>query len=196
MILGCLGRSNAQFVCLCVQCRHIIDGHTSADQVFSMTDELSLSKQKIRVMVVEDDLEMRRFISQMVRESDLCEVVCEASTFRQAADFIEHHNMDVLLVDLELPDGSGLELIRNTSVRHPSADIMVITVFGDEANVLRALESGAAGYLLKDSLPDDFIGVVKLLRSGGAPINPIIARQLVKRFYRAGAIVTPQEEAA
>jgi DNA-binding NarL/FixJ family response regulator len=161
-----------------------------------MTDKLSESQKKIRVMVVEDDLEMRRFISQMVNESDLCELVCEASTFHQAAHFIEHQSLDVLLVDLDLPDGSGLELIRNTSVLHPNADIMVITVFGDEANVFRALENGAAGYLLKDSLPEDFMGVVKLLRSGGAPINPIIARQLVKRFYRAGAIVTPQEEAA
>jgi DNA-binding NarL/FixJ family response regulator len=161
-----------------------------------MTDERSLPKEKIRVMVVEDDTEMRRFISQMVGESELCEVVCEAATYQQAIKFIEHQSMDVLLVDLELPDGSGLELIQNTSVLHPNADIMVITVFGDETNVFKALENGAAGYLLKDSLPDDFIGVVKLLRSGGAPINPIIARQLVKRFRRSGAIVTPQEEAA
>jgi DNA-binding NarL/FixJ family response regulator len=73
---------------------------------------------------------------------------------------------------------------------------MVITVFGDESNVFQALENGASGYLLKDSLPDDFIGVVKLLRSGGAPINPIIARQIVKRFKRSAETAIPVEGAS
>jgi DNA-binding NarL/FixJ family response regulator len=160
-----------------------------------MTDKINLLKQKIRVMIVEDEPEMRGFISQMVNESKVCEVVCEVSSYQQAADFIEHASIDLLLVDLELPDGSGLELIRNTSVLHPAADIVVISVFGDEANVFRALENGAAGYLLKDSMPDDFVSVVQLLRSGGAPINPIIARQLVKRFQRTHCTQAPPEEA-
>jgi DNA-binding NarL/FixJ family response regulator len=161
-----------------------------------MTDGINPFKEKIRVMIVEDDPEMRKFISQMVTESKVCEVVCEASSYQQAADFIEQDDMDLLLVDLELPDGSGLELIRNTSVLHPTADVVVITVFGDEANVFRALENGAAGYLLKDSMPDDFVSVVQLLRSGGAPINPIIARQLVKRFHRTHTTLPPQDDIA
>jgi DNA-binding NarL/FixJ family response regulator len=59
--------------------------------------------------------------------------------------------------------------------------------------VFHALENGASGYLLKDSLPDDFIGVVKLLRAGGAPINPIIARKIVKRFQRSSAVAVPTD---
>jgi DNA-binding NarL/FixJ family response regulator len=141
-------------------------------------------------MVVEDDPQMCDQITQMVNDSDSCAVVCSARTCAQAREFLDHDSLDVLLVDLELPDGSGLELISRTTLLHPGADIMVITVFGDEANVFQALENGASGYLLKDSLPDDFIGVVNLLRAGGAPINPIIARQIVKRFKRSGVAPT------
>lgn len=162
----------------------------------SMMDDLRHSDRKIRVMVVEDDIDMRRLISQMVNDTAMCEAVLEASTFAQAANFVELDSFEVLLVDLDLPDGSGLDLILKASKLHPSADILVITAFGDEVNVFKALENGASGYLLKDSLPNDFASVIQLLRSGGAPINPIIARQLVKRFQRVGAIITPDEEAA
>jgi DNA-binding NarL/FixJ family response regulator len=145
-------------------------------------------------MVVEDDPQMCSQISRMVNDSDSCVVVCSARNCAQAREFLDHGSLDVLLVDLELPDGSGLELISRTTLLHPGADIMVITVFGDEGNVFQALENGASGYLLKDSLPDDFIGVVNLLRAGGAPINPIIARQIVRRFKRSS--VAPTEAAS
>jgi DNA-binding NarL/FixJ family response regulator len=124
----------------------------------------------------------------MVNDSDDCLVVCSAKNCAVANQFLDQHSLDVLLVDLELPDGSGLSLIKKTTLLYPSADVMVITVFGDESNVFKALENGASGYLLKDSLPEDFMGVVRLLRAGGAPINPIIARQIVKRFQSPCAI--------
>lgn len=150
--------------------------------------------QKIRVMIVEDEPQMRGQISQMVSDSDACEVVCAAQNCREANQFLDRYSLDVLLVDLELPDGRGLDIIKKTTLLHPDADIMVITVFGDEFNVFQALENGASGYLLKDSLPADFVGVVKLLRSGGAPINPVIARQIVKRFQRAAAVAAPNTD--
>jgi DNA-binding NarL/FixJ family response regulator len=62
---------------------------------------------------------------------------------------------------------------------------MVITVFGDEAHVLRSLQAGATGYLLKDSLPGDFIATIDLLVGGGSPIHPTVARQLLRRFNGA-----------
>lgn len=154
-------------------------------------EKLLNPEQKIRVMVVEDDLQMRTMITQMVRDSDVCVLTCSASSCAEALECFEQHSLDVLLVDLQLPDGSGLDLIKRATFLHPNADIMVITVFGDETTVFKALENGASGYLLKDSLPDDFIGIVQLLRAGGAPINPIIARQIVKRFQRSEVSPAP-----
>jgi DNA-binding NarL/FixJ family response regulator len=101
---------------------------------------------------------------------------------------------DVLLADLGLPDGSGIDLIRETARRHPDTDIMVITVFGDEDHVLASIEAGATGYILKDSLPQEFVDLIKQLRAGGSPISPIIARQLLKRLKPRGIAPSPTEE--
>ncbi len=88
----------------------------------------------------------------------------------------------VLLTDLGLPDGSGISLIREAS-RHATTDSMVITVFGDERNVVAALEAGASGYLLKDSGAQDIGEAVLRLINGGSPISAKIARYLVRRFH-------------
>lgn len=87
-----------------------------------------------------------------------------------------------MLVDLGLPDGSGLDLIRGA--RNLSVDILtlVITVFGDEKSVIGAIEAGARGYLLKSEAPDDLRESVRQVLAGGAPISPGIASYLLQRF--------------
>ena len=99
-----------------------------------------------------------------------------------ARSTLERQVPDVLLTDLGLPDGSGIELIRETAAKHPEIDIMVVTVFGDERRVIDSIEAGATGYVLKDSLPEEFVALIAQLRAGGCPISPIIARQLLRRF--------------
>ncbi len=74
-----------------------------------------------------------------------------------ARDTLTRGAPDVLLVDLGLPDMSGIEIIRETAGRYPATDIMVVTVFGDEGHVLASIEAGATGYLLKDTLPEEFV---------------------------------------
>jgi DNA-binding NarL/FixJ family response regulator len=90
--------------------------------------------------------------------------------------------MDVLLVDLGLPDGSGIELIRAAHFRQPQCGVMVCTVFGDEIHVMQSLEAGATGYLLKDSPAHSMVGEIRSLHLGGSPISPLIARQVLTRF--------------
>ena len=83
---------------------------------------------------------------------------------------------------------SGIEIIRETARRYPDTDIMVVTMFGDEEHVLASIEAGATGYLLKDSLPEELIDLIKELRAGGSPISPIIARQLLKKLRPPGSV--------
>jgi DNA-binding NarL/FixJ family response regulator len=90
--------------------------------------------------------------------------------------------VDVALVDLGLPDGSGLQLIRHLAEVQPEADAMVISVFGEEETVIRAIEAGATGYLIKGSLELNLVESIVQLREGGSPISPLIARRLLKRF--------------
>jgi DNA-binding NarL/FixJ family response regulator len=88
----------------------------------------------------------------------------------------------VLLVDLGLPDGSGIDVIRAAHTRWPDCGIMVSTTFGDERHVMESLEAGAAGYLLKDSGAKSMAAEIRSIHQGGSPISPLIARQILVRF--------------
>jgi DNA-binding NarL/FixJ family response regulator len=139
------------------------------------------------VMVVEDDpVFLNRFCRIIASDAELAlfAAVPDCASARQA---LAKAAPDVLLTDLGLADGSGIEIIRETSRRYPDTDIMVVTVFGDEEHVLAAIEAGATGYILKDSMPEAFVALIKQLRAGGSPISPVIARQLLKRFMLPAA---------
>ena len=138
------------------------------------------------VMVVEDDPAfLNRFCKIVASDTDL-ELFAAVADVASARQAMSKTAPDVLLTDLGLPDGSGIDLIRETARHHPNTDIMVITVFGDEDHVLASIEAGATGYILKDSLPEEFVHLIKQLRAGGSPISPVIARQLLKRLKPAG----------
>lgn len=146
------------------------------------------------VMVVEDDPAFLTRFCKIVTsdtEFELLAAVADVASARQA---LSKAMPDVLLTDLGLPDGSGIDLIRETARCHPETDIMVITVFGDEDHVLASIEAGATGYILKDSLPQQFVDVIKQLRAGGSPISPVIARQLLKRLRAREIVVGSGEE--
>jgi DNA-binding NarL/FixJ family response regulator len=89
---------------------------------------------------------------------------------------------DVLLVDLGLPDIHGTEVIRFAARTLPDCEVMVITVFGDERNVLASIEAGAAGYVLKDCSDSDLVDHVLELRAGGAAVSPGVARMVLNRM--------------
>ena len=91
---------------------------------------------------------------------------------------------------------SKAEIVREACRANPALDAMVVTVFGDEAHVMRSLEVGATGYLLKDSLPEDIIATIKLLHAGGSPINPIIALRFsaVSRNTEPTAVTLSERE--
>ncbi|MGY3287839.1 DNA-binding NarL/FixJ family response regulator [Bradyrhizobium sp. LM3.6] len=149
------------------------------------------------VMVVEDDPAFLTRFCKIVAsdaELELFAAVADVASARQA---MSKAAPDVLLTDLGLPDGSGIDLIRETAAhRHPDTDIMVITVFGDEDHVLASIEAGATGYILKDSLPQEFVHLIKQLRAGGSPISPVIARQLLRRLKPAAVAAEAKPETA
>jgi len=147
------------------------------------------------VMVVEDDPAFLARFCRIVAQSTELSLLAAVSDLTSARRAIEHHAPDVLLTDLGLPDGSGIDLIRETAARHPNTDIMVISVFGDEEHVLASIEAGATGYILKDSLPEEFVSLIAQLRAGGSPISPVIARQLLKRFQRKEQAAGPAPDA-
>jgi DNA-binding NarL/FixJ family response regulator len=141
----------------------------------------------IHVVIVEDDPGFRDALSRVVNAAPDMQLVGTAGTRAEGLAVLQGPPADVLLVDLGLPDGSGIDVIRMAVQQWPSCSIMVSTNFGDETHVMRSIEAGAAGYLLKDSSPAKMIDEIRSLASGGSPISPIIARQILARFRQSGS---------
>jgi DNA-binding NarL/FixJ family response regulator len=136
-------------------------------------------------------------LSRVVQAAPDMRLVAAAGTRAEGLALLQDPPADVLLVDLGLPDGSGIDVIRAGALQWPNCSIMVSTNFGDETHVRRSIEAGAAGYLLKDSTPAKMIDEIRSLASGGSPISPIIARQVLVRFRQSGSSSSePQEHAA
>lgn len=133
------------------------------------------------VLLVEDDPVTRARLAAAIGATRELQLVGAAGSCAEAREHLSRGAPRVLLTDLGLPDGSGLDLIREVEAE-PGTDAMVITVFGDEKNVVAALEAGATGYLLKDSSNEDIGEEVLRLVAGGSPISARIARYLVRKF--------------
>jgi DNA-binding NarL/FixJ family response regulator len=146
----------------------------------------------IRVALVEDDPLFREAIADAIRSAADMELAGVAGTREQGLLMLHGPAADVLLVDLGLPDGSGIDVIAVAQTLWPRCESMVATTFGDEAHVLQSIEAGACGYLLKDSSPARMLEEIRNLRAGGSPISPLIARQVLKRFRgRNGVAAAP-----
>jgi len=137
----------------------------------------------LKVQIVEDDAHIRARLVQVVEEHSRLNLVANSATFSEAKKALQKLP-DILLVDLGLPDGDGEDLIR-FAVRQSKSltKCIVFSVFGDEKRVVRAIEAGASGYLLKDSDVADIPQVIINMAKGDVPISPAIARHLLKRFY-------------
>jgi len=153
----------------------------------------------ISVLIVEDDERFREAFARMVADAADMRLVGAAADLTPGLRLLRETRPDVLLVDLGLPGGSGVDLIRHANEHLPDTDVMVVSVFGDEPHVMASLEAGATGYLLKDTRAADLTEQIRSLHAGGSPISPVIARQLLLRLTpQAGpvatdALLSPQE---
>jgi len=135
-------------------------------------------------MVVEDDPQMREFFAGSVLRCSELQLVASVGTLADANAWLDHNarTVDVLLTDLGLPDGSGLDVIRHAIHLNPACEPLVISMFGDEDNVLASIEAGALGYIHKDSTPNDIAQTILDMRSGASPISPMIARRVLSKY--------------
>jgi DNA-binding NarL/FixJ family response regulator len=143
----------------------------------------------ISAVIVEDDAVFRGLLASAVAAAADLLLLGTADDLASGRRLLEQHAPDVLLVDLGLPDGSGIDLIRHAASRLPACDVMVITAFGDERHVIEAIEAGATGYLHKDAADADLVAQIRALHAGGSPISPVIARRLLSRWANPAAPV-------
>lgn len=136
----------------------------------------------IRIAIVEDDPLTLARIDQCLASAPDIALIATAANVAQGLKMVETGGYDVLLCDLGLPDGSGIDIIRASSIAHPDTDVIVITIFAEQSKVLNSIKAGARGYLLKDENLEGCADRIREVRGGGSPISPIIARQLLRQL--------------
>jgi DNA-binding NarL/FixJ family response regulator len=140
--------------------------------------------EKHRVALLEDDLENRERLTDLLTTSDAYELIGVYQTLQAARDALGRLTADIFLVDLGLPDGSGIDLIQQIRVQNLDTLSLVISGFHDEHRVFEALETGARGYILKHESDDAILAGLDSILKGGAPISPTIARLMLSRFQK------------
>lgn len=139
------------------------------------------SHKPVGVLIVEDDAVTRKSLCLAIEADPGLSLLAAFDSVKPALAWLEEESADVLMTDLGLPDGSGIEIIHACAKHHPRTDIMVVTMSSDEANVLACIEAGASGYVLKDAGRMDIARAVLDLRDGGAPMSPAIARMVLAK---------------
>jgi DNA-binding NarL/FixJ family response regulator len=144
---------------------------------------------RIRIVLADDHPVVRAGISGLLATQPDFEVVGDASNGREALALVQSLHPDVLLVDLRMPEVDGVATIRAVHAERPGAEkppnILVLTTYDTDADILRAVEAGATGYLLKDSPPDELFRAVRATARGESVLSPTVASRLVGRTRKA-----------
>jgi len=143
-----------------------------------------VEKKTIRILLADDHNIMRRGLRLLLERQPGFEVVGEAADGRQAAEQAEETKPDVVVLDIAMPNMSGIEAAQRIRALLPQAAIVILSMHSDEGYVLRALKAGAKGYLLKDSAESDLIEAIKAVSEGKAFFSPEISKILVEDYVR------------
>ncbi|MFL1380420.1 MULTISPECIES: response regulator [unclassified Nocardiopsis] len=136
----------------------------------------------IRVLIADDEAMIRAGVRAIVQSDPEIEVVAEAADGREAVDLVVSHRPDVALVDIRMPRMDGLAAAEEMRRLVPSTAVVILTTFGEDAYISRALGDGASGFLLKAGDPRELITGVHAVADGGAYLSPQVARQVIDRF--------------
>jgi DNA-binding NarL/FixJ family response regulator len=141
-----------------------------------------MQPQKHRVVICEDNLPLRKEFDALITGSERYELVGSSAYGLDVMDLLNKIKVDILLLDLQLPDTHGLEVLKHKQLVQPLCEALIVTMFGDEQSVLSAIEAGATGYVLKDEPGAQLLDAMDELLRGGSPITPSIARLILRRL--------------
>lgn len=153
----------------------------------------------IRVALVEDDLEVREGLRLLIDRAPGFVCLAACSSAEAALEQLAPLELDVILMDIQLPGMSGIECIRALKRLRPNTQLMMLTVFEDHDRIFKSLTAGASGYLLKQTPPDKLLEAITDLHHGGSPMSAQIARRVVEAFQpcpsanSAAAQLSPRE---
>ena len=148
-------------------------------------------KKKIRLLIVDDHFVVRIGLVTSLKTAPELSVVAEASTGRQALELYRKYQPDVVLMDLRMPDLSGVQTTAALRKEFPNAKVIIFSSHDAQEEIFRAFQAGASGYLLKDALGEDLLNAVKTVVAGRQHIPPDIARALAE--HTKGSELTERE---
>jgi len=143
------------------------------------------------VAVIEDNNTMRTMLVQLINSEPGYRCVCACSTSKEALVEVPKHQPDVALMDIHLPDESGIACTARLTEKMPDLQVIMVTVYKDTDLIFQALKAGACGYILKRFRPGEIIQAISEVRAGGAPMTSEIARMVVRSFRAPSAAPDP-----
>ena len=145
-----------------------------------------MSHEPVRLLLIDDHEVLRLGLRTLFDSAGGFEVVGEAGTLADGIARAREHQPDVVIVDLRLPDGSGVEACREIRSERPTTRVVVLTSYSDEDAVISSIVGGAAGYLLKQTPPRQLVEAIRSVASGGSLLDPAVTGMVLERLKRAG----------
>ena len=139
----------------------------------------------IRVAIVEDNQVLAKSMEQLFAQTDDIRCVVSIKNLLNVVSIFQKAKPDIVLMDIGLPDISGIEGVRTLKNNFDNMQILMFTVFDDDDKIFEAIREGASGYLLKKSRPQEIIDAIRDLNQGGSPMSPSVARRVIQ-FFQAG----------
>ena len=147
----------------------------------------------IKVIIADDHPIVRQGLKQILTESSEIEVVAEACNGREALAASRKFRCDVAILDLSMPDATGLDLMKQIKIEKPALPILILSVHPEDQYALRTLRAGASGYLTKGSAPDELVSAVRKIAAGGRYITPSLAEKLAIELQSPATAKLPHE---
>ena len=135
-----------------------------------------------KIAIVEDNKTIRESLTEFVQTDPGISCVCACSTAEEALRVIPKHQPNIVLMDIQLPNLSGIECCAQLKRLLPSVQIIMVTVYEDTERIFKALRAGACGYLLKRCTPEELVSAIREVTQGGAPMSREIARKVIFSF--------------
>ncbi|MGD1088434.1 MAG: response regulator transcription factor [Verrucomicrobiota bacterium] len=135
-----------------------------------------------KIAIVEDNATIRESLVEFAQADPECRCVCVCATAEDALRLIPIHQPDIVLMDIQLPNLSGIECTAQLKQLLPSVPIVMVTVYEDTDRIFKALRAGACGYLLKRRAAKELISAIREIRQNGAPMSREIARKVIASF--------------
>jgi DNA-binding NarL/FixJ family response regulator len=149
-------------------------------------------ERSIKVLLVDDHAVVRNGVRLMLGTATDIEVVAEAETARDALNLAQAQRFDVTLIDIALPDRSGLDLLKSLRTQQPALAVLILSIYSEEVYALRAIRLGASGYLTKSTPAKTLIAAVRKAHAGGRYVSPELAERLAQHL---GSTSTASHEA-